>query len=104
MFKIDKLESALCNDCGHTRNYDGLCIDWSLHLEDSSNFQTISGMLHQLQDPRGEYLENCRCADGCPKLNASTMAVYIIQLSDALIINYIFSNIGVVSVRMFFPT
>ena len=37
MFKINKLESTLCNDCGHTANNDGVCIDWSLHLEDSSN-------------------------------------------------------------------
>ena len=37
MFKINKLESTLCNDCGHTTNNDDLCIDWSLHLEDSSN-------------------------------------------------------------------
>ena len=51
--KIEKLFS----DCGRTTNNDGVCIDWSLHLEDSSNVQTISGMLHQLMDPRGEYLE-----------------------------------------------
>ena len=37
----------------------------SLHLEDSSNIQTISGVLHQLVDPRGEYLENYRYVDGC---------------------------------------
>ena len=55
MFKINKLEPTLCNDCGHTTNNDDVCIDWSLHLENSSNFQTISGMLHQLMDPRGEY-------------------------------------------------
>ena len=58
MFKINKLESTLCNDCGHTANNDRVCFDWSLHLEDSSNLQTISGMLHQFMDPRGEYLEN----------------------------------------------
>ena len=85
MFKIDKLELTLCNDCDHTANNDGVCIDWSLHLEDSSNIQTICGMLHQLMDPRGEYLENYRCADGCQKLNASTKGVYVTQLSDALI-------------------
>ena len=34
MFKINKLESTLCNDCGHTTINDGVCIDWSLHLED----------------------------------------------------------------------
>ena len=28
-----------------------------MYLEDSSNIQTIRGMLHQLMDPRGEYLE-----------------------------------------------
>ena len=66
MFKIDKLESTLCNGYGHFANNDGVCIDWSLHLEDSdSNIQTISGMLHQLMDPRVEYLENYTCADGC---------------------------------------
>ena len=27
MFKIDKLESTLCNDCGRTSNNDGVCID-----------------------------------------------------------------------------
>ena len=86
MFKINKLQSTLCNDCGHTTNNDGVCIDWSLYLEDSSNLQTISGMLHQLMDPRGEYLENYRCVDGCQKLNTSTKAVYVTQLSDALII------------------
>ena len=50
MFKIDKLEFTLCNDCCHTTNYDGVCIDWSLHLKDSNNIQTISGMLNQLID------------------------------------------------------
>ena len=60
--------------------------DWSLHIEDSSNIQTISGMLHQPMDPRGEYLENYRCTDGYQKLNTSTKAVYVMQLSDALII------------------
>ena len=53
MFKIDKLASALCNKCGHTASTNGVCINTSLHLEDSSNAQTISGMLHQLMDPRG---------------------------------------------------
>ena len=47
----------------HTTNNDGVFIDWSLHLEDSSNVQTISWMLHQLMDPREEYLENYRCVD-----------------------------------------
>ena len=61
MFKINKLESTLCNDYGHTTNNDGVCIDWSVHLEDSSNVQTISGIVHQLMDPRGEYLANNRC-------------------------------------------
>ena len=85
MFKINKLESTLCNDCGHTTKNDGVCIDWCLHLEDSSNVQTISEMLHQLIDPRGEYLENYRCVEGCQKLNTLTKAVYVTQLSDALI-------------------
>ena len=61
MFKINKLESTLCNDYGHTTNNDGVCIDWSVHLEDSSNVQTISGIVHQLMDPRREYLANNRC-------------------------------------------
>ena len=65
MFKINKLDSTLCNDCSHITNNDGVCINWSLHLEDSSNLQTISGVLHQLMDPRGEYLENYRCIDRC---------------------------------------
>ena len=43
-------------------------------------------MLHQLMDPRGEYLENYRSVDGCQKLNTSPKAVYVTQLSDALII------------------
>ena len=98
MFKIDKLESTLCNDCGHTANNDGVCIDWSLYLEDSSNIQTKSGMLHQLMDPRGEYLEYCTCADGCQKLNISTKAVYVTQLSDPLIIQlHIFKDSGGIS-------
>ena len=85
MFKIDRLESTLWNKFGHTANKNGVCIDTYLHLEDSSNAQTISGMLHQLIDPRGEYLENYRC-DGCQRLNASTEAIYITQLSGGLII------------------
>ena len=64
MFKINKLESALCNDWGDTTNNDSAFIDWSLHLQDSSNVQTISGVLHQLMDPRGEYLENYRHVNG----------------------------------------
>ena len=52
MFKSDKLESTLCNDCGHIKNNDSVCIDWSLQVEDSSNIQTVSGMLHQLMNPR----------------------------------------------------
>ena len=60
MFKINKLESALCNNCGHTTNNNDVFIDMSLHLEDSSNVQTISGTLHQLMDLREEYLENYR--------------------------------------------
>ena len=86
MFQINKLESALCKDSGHTTNNDGVCIDRSLHLENSSNVQTISWMLHQLMDGRGEYLENYRCVDRCQKLNTSTKAVYVMQLSDPLFI------------------
>ena len=101
MFKIAKFESTLCNDCGHISNNDGLCIDWSLHLEDSSNIQTISGILRHPMDPRGEYLENYRCADGCQKLNTSTKAVYVTQLSDALIMRLnIFKYSGGISKKV----
>ena len=86
MFKIDKLESAFCNDCGHTTNNDGVYTDQSLHLEDLSNIQTISRSLYQLMDLRREYLENYRCADGCQKLNTSTKALHVTQLSGGLII------------------
>ena len=105
MFKIDKLELTFCNDCDHTINNDGVCIDWSLHLEDLSNVQTVSGMLHQLMDPGREYLENYRCADGCQKLNTSTKAVYVTQLSDTLIVQLnIFNYYMMISVRRFFST
>ena len=56
------------------------------------NFTTVLMMtaykleLALCNDPRGEYLENYRCADGSQKLNISTRAVYVTQLSDALII------------------
>ena len=36
-------------------------------------------------DPRGEHLENYRCVDECQKLNTSTKADSVTQLSDALI-------------------
>ena len=55
IFKINKLESTFCNACSHTANNDGVCIDWSLHLEDSSYVQKLRGIL-QLLDPREEYL------------------------------------------------
>ena len=58
-----------------------VCTDRSQHLEDSSNVQIISGMLHQLWDPREEYLENDRSIDGCQKLNTSPKSVYLMQLS-----------------------
>ena len=91
---MDKLESTLCSKCGHTANTNGVCIDTSLHLEDSSNIQTRSGVLHQPMDPRGEYLENYR-RDGCERLNASSKVVYVTQLSGALIIQLnIFKYIG----------
>ena len=85
MFKINKLESTLCNVCGHTTNND-VFIDTSLHLEDSSNVQTISGTLHQLMDLGEEYLENYRFFEWCQKLSTSAKAVFVMQLSDALII------------------
>ena len=40
VFMINKLESTLCSDCGHTIKNDIVCIDWSLH---SNNVQKISG-------------------------------------------------------------
>ena len=79
MFKINKLELTLCSDGGHTTKKDGELIDWSLHLEDSSNVQTVSGMLDQFMDPKREYLENYRCVNGCQKLNTSAKAVYVTQ-------------------------
>ena len=42
IFKIDKLETTLFNDYGHTKDSDGVCIDWSLHLHNSANVQTTS--------------------------------------------------------------
>ena len=57
-----------------------------MHLDNSSNVQAIRGMLHQLMDSRGEFLENCRYVDGCQKINTLTKAVYVTQLFDALII------------------
>ena len=104
MFKINKLESTFCNNCADTTNNDGVCIDWSLHLEDSSNVQTISGMLHQLMDPRGEYLENYRCVDRCQTLNTSTESVYVRALSDALSMQLNIANILMVSVKSLSPT
>ena len=44
MFKINKLESTLCNDCDQTTNNDVACINWLLRLEDSSNVQRITGI------------------------------------------------------------
>ena len=54
MFKINKLESTVSNDCGLTTNNDGVCIAWSLFLWDWNNVQTISDMLHQLMSLKGE--------------------------------------------------
>ena len=39
-------------------------------------------------DPRGEYLDNYRCVDRCQKVNTSTKALYVTQLSDALTIHF----------------
>ena len=58
MFKIDKLDSTLCNAFGHTKNDDGAGIDWYQHLEDSSIVPIISGVLHQVINPSGTYLGN----------------------------------------------
>ena len=43
-------------------------------------------MIHQLIVPKGEFLENHRCVDGFQKINTSTRAVYVTQLSNVLII------------------
>ena len=60
-------------------------------------------MSHQLKDPRGEYLKNYRCVDGWKDLNTSTKAVYVTQLSDALIIQLnIFKHIDGIS-KTFVP-
>ena len=57
-------------------------------------------MFHQLMDPRGEYLENYGC-DWCQRLNASTEAVYVTQLSGALIIQLnIFKYTGGISKKV----
>ena len=86
IFKINKLQPTFCNDCGHTTNNDSVCIDGSLHLEDSRNVQAITGMLHQLIDPSGECLENYKCVDRCQMLITLTEAVYVMRLFYALII------------------
>ena len=39
VFKINKLDSTLCNDCDHTANNDGVCIDWSPHFEIQAIFK-----------------------------------------------------------------
>ena len=81
-----------------------LCVLTFCCTKDSSNIQTISGILSQLTDPRGEYLENYRSANGCQKFNASAKAVCFTQLSDALIIQVnIFKYSGVSVIRLF-PT
>ena len=46
--KNDKLESTLCNDCGHTANNDGVCTDQSLHIDETSNVQTNNNQLINL--------------------------------------------------------
>ena len=97
IFKIGKLESTLCDECSHNTN-NGVCFDCSLHLNNSSNNQTIGWMLHQLMDPRGEVSENYRCADGFQKTNTSTKSVYVRQLSNKLVIQKnIFKYIGGIS-------
>ena len=58
-------------------------------------------MLYQLMDPKGEYLENYRCVDGCQKWNKSTKAVNVTQLSAALIIQLkIFKYINGISKKL----
>ena len=75
-----------------------VCVLFFCCTKDSSNIQTISGILSQLMDPRGECLENYRCTNGCQKFNASAKAVCFTQLSDALIIQVnIFKHSGVIS-------
>ena len=60
-------------------------------------------MLHQFMDPREEYLENYRCDDGCQKLNTSAKAVYVTQLSDALIIQLTIFKYGDGISKKFIP-
>lgn len=79
IFKFDKLESMFCNNCGHTANVNGICIDLSLHFEYRSNVQTISGIYHYLMDPIEEYSENCRC-DVCQRLSTLSGAL-VLQLN-----------------------
>ena len=69
--RLISFSQTFCIDYGHTTN-DGVSTGYFLHLEDSSIVQAISGVLHQVMDPMGEYLENGRCVDGCQTLNVST--------------------------------
>ena len=50
-------------------------------------------MLLQFMHPKGEWLENNRWVDTCQKLNTSTKAANVLQLSDTLIIELNILNV-----------
>ena len=60
---------------------NGVCIDWSVHLEDWNNVKTINRTLHQLIDAKGKYLENYRYVDECETSYTSAKAVYAMHVS-----------------------
>ena len=75
--ELMNFESALCNDCGHTKNNDGVCIDWSLYLDNSSNHQTIRGVATSVNGRNKGRIFRKLDVDECHKINASTKAVYV---------------------------
>ena len=87
IFKVVKLETTVCenNDCGHAINKEDTSFDWSLNVKDARDFQTISGILNELMDPRGRAMPDYRC-DECSIAGSSTKAVCVTHLSEVLII------------------
>ena len=67
VFKINKLESTLCNDYVHTTNNEGVCIEW---------FKQCSNNKWHVTSVNGSK-RDYRCIDGCQKLNTPTKAVYV---------------------------
>ena len=65
MFKVTTLESTVCQSCNHTIDKQETCNHLSLHLEDTSSLQTISGILRTVMDPHGMPLLNYRCDTFC---------------------------------------